>query len=48
LRGLGGELAGPLEAEEADVGEFAMSLVASTGLAELLVAPVTSRMSSTI
>src|SRR5437868_3420079 len=36
--GLGGELAGPLEAEEADVGEFAMSLVAPMWLAELLVA----------
>src|SRR6476620_5967853 len=34
---LGSQLSGPLEAEKADVGEFAMSLVASMWLSELLV-----------
>src|SRR6476646_2463025 len=34
---VGGQLASPVEAEKADVGEFAMSLVASMWLAELLV-----------
>src|SRR5215207_4593787 len=35
---LGREIAGPVEPEKADVSEFAMSLVASMWLAELLVA----------
>ena len=35
---LGGQLAGALESEQADVGELAMSLIAAPRLAELLVA----------
>src|SRR5215218_343050 len=34
----GRQLAGPLEPEQADVGELAMSLVAAVGLSKLLVA----------
>src|SRR5215218_8855772 len=35
--GLGGQLAGPLEPEQADVGDLSMSLIAAVRLPELLV-----------